>query len=61
MLDFIRSTWGRYMICPVWIYLDLVYQLECLRYDIRRLYMCFCFSFFWFFLFCAHICILVKS
>ena len=25
------------MICLVWIYLDLVYQLECLRSDIRRL------------------------
>ena len=26
-----------YMICLVWICLDLVYQLECLLYDIRKL------------------------
>ena len=41
MLDFIRrslgSIGGRYMICLVWICLDLVYQLECLLYDIRGL------------------------
>ena len=29
---------GRYMIFLVWICLDLVYQLECLLYDIRRLF-----------------------
>jgi hypothetical protein len=53
MLDFIRSTGGRYMICLVWIYLDLVYQLDCLRYDIRRL--CdLVFHFSDFFEFCAH-------
>ena len=52
MLDFIRSTGSRYMICLVWIYLDLVYQLECLRYDIRRL----CdLVFHFFFEFYAHI------
>jgi hypothetical protein len=53
MLDFIRSTGGRYMICLVWIYLDLVYQLDCLRYDIRRL--CdLVFHFSDFFEHCAH-------
>ena len=40
MLDFIRQSLGlggRYMIFLVWICLDLVYQLECLLYDIRWL------------------------
>jgi len=61
MLDFIRSTGGRYMICLVWIYLDLVYQLEFIRYDIWRLCALICFSFFWFFwILCPPICILVK-
>ena len=39
MLDFTRPSLGlggRYMICLVWICLNLVYQLECLLYDIRR-------------------------
>jgi hypothetical protein len=55
MLDFIRSTGGRYMICLVWIYLDLVYQLECLRYDIRKLFaLVFLFADF-FFNFDAHL------
>ena len=55
MLDFIRSTGGRYMICLVWIYLDLVYQLECLRYDIRKLFaLVFLFANF-FFNFDAHL------
>ena len=38
-LDFMRQSLGlggRYMICLVWICLDLVYQLECLLYDIKR-------------------------
>ena len=51
----------RYMICLVWIYLDLVYQLEFIRYDIWRLcaLICFHFSdFFW--ILCPPICILVK-
>ena len=51
MLDFIRQCLGlggRYMIFLVWICLDLVYQLECLLYDIRRL-CALVFYFFWFF------------
>jgi hypothetical protein len=51
---------GRYIIFLVWICLDLVYQLECLLYDIRRLYaLVFHFLiFFWIFM---PIWILVKS
>ncbi len=50
VLDFIRQSLGlrgRYMIFLVWICLDLVYQLECLLYDIRRL-CALVFHFFWF-------------
>ena len=49
---------GRYMIFLVWICLDLVYQLECLLYDIRRLCALFFHFFFWNFM---PIWILVKS
>jgi hypothetical protein len=60
MLDFIRqslgSLGGRYMICLVWLYLDLVYQLECLLYMWHENTMFFGFHFFWFFLnFDAHL------
>ena len=38
MLAFIRSTGvDTWFVYVVWIYLDLVYQLECLLYDIRKL------------------------
>ena len=49
---------GRYMIFLVWICLDLVYQLECLLYDIRRLYAL---VFHFFLKFYAHFWILIKS
>jgi hypothetical protein len=65
MLDFIRQSLGllggRYMICLVWICIDLVYQLGCFLYDIRILAMCFGFSFFWFFWIVIPSWILVKS
>ena len=55
MLDFIRQSLGvggRYMICLVWICLDLVYQLECLLYIyVTWEYYVLWFSFFSFFLF----------
>ena len=49
MLDFIYKTQFRvrgYMTCLICMYLDLVYELECLLYDIRRLCALFLFYFF---------------
>ena len=52
MLDFIRRSLGvrgyRYMICLVWICLDLVYQLNWLTIWHKKT-ICFGFSFSWFF------------
>jgi hypothetical protein len=54
LIDFIRQSLGlvgRYMICLVWICLDLVYQLEWLQYDIRILCaLVFIFYLFWIFM-----------
>ena len=55
VLGFIRQSvglGGRYMIFLVWICLDLVYQLECLLCDIRRL----CALVFIFFIFFEFLC-----
>ena len=63
VLDFIRQSLalgGRYMIFLFWICPDLVYQLECLLYDIRRL-CALVFRFFYFFWILMPIWILVKS